>query len=458
MNDPNPIRPDEMSAWPAQSPPPGFSSRVMAAVALEPQTRRDRWRVPIAAAVSLAAAAGLVLAMRLGAAEHGELVAEQRTEATLGARAVAVLEPGANISWRKTRISQKEGKVLYRVEPGTEFYVSTPAGQVQVLGTVFSVAVHPSLAGKENAALKTTSWKSAGAGALLGTLVTVAVYEGRVRVVHAGSALEAGAGESVHTSKDGLSKASTEDDDRASSARALQALGNNASAAEIAEAVKQYKERLELIEAQRNALSDSLRQTEERLQAATSGEPPRTRHEFDLDTNDWRELAKTGTVKYRLPCNKDGGWRPSDEALNAMGLAPSDADVIQQAYKKTNDTMWSRVRPLCRKAIGIGEDVVDRIGLDACMHLIEQVTFKTDEEGSRKAFTQVGEIMAGDRVAPSTKEKTNPIVEMFLTATQGQKLLETELAAAYGPEEAKRLAYDKAMCHSDSTWGGRPKK
>lgn len=461
MNEHDPLSPEELRAWRAQEPADGFAQRVLRRIPADaPKARRpERWRTPAAAAASLSLAAAAFFALRDIGDTTGSLAANARTEVRLGTRGVAVLEPGAEISWKKGHVEQKNGKVLYRVEPGADFVVSSPEAEVHVLGTVFAVSI-AGAASEEPRAMNKGSIVSGISGAALAALATVAVYEGKVRVKHEGHELELGAGERAETVHGGVRMAENDDDSTQAAATLSAARSDTATAAQVAAAVATYKEQLEALETQRRTLGEALKASEEKLAAAEGGKPARTRPEFDLDANDWRELAKSGTVKYRMPCVTPGGWRPSPEHLNKLGLAPSDADVIQEAYKRTQDSVWAKLKPLCMASVGVAADVAERIGVDGCTHLVTDIEGSKLKDEDRTANMQkVGEIMAGDRPEPAAKEKPNPALVTFLTVARANKTLEEELSKSYGPEEAHRLAFDPAMCGGSSSFrSGRPPK
>lgn len=97
---------------------------------------------------------------------------------------------------------------------------------------------------------------------------------------------------------------------------------------------------------------------EQELAKRTDGGAARGRHDFDLDTQDWAELAKEGTVVARHPCFRPNGWKPSPEQMQELGLAPDDVEPIEAAYKRSYERLWKTLRPLCAKAVG-NADIAD---------------------------------------------------------------------------------------------------
>src|SRR5262249_24536475 len=152
--------------------------------------------------------------------------------------------------------------------------------------------------------------------------------------------------------------------------------------------------RLELIVEQKSELEQKQKKSEEKLASQQGDGGARTRSEYDLDKDDWVDLAKKGSVKFRTPCFEATSWTFSPDRLTKLGLAPSDAGTIREAYERSYKRIWAQVRPLCAQALGIG-DVVDKIGPDACQHLIYDVALATDKDATTEAHTQAAEIRAG---------------------------------------------------------------
>ena len=447
-------RRDLEAAWPADEPPSGFSERVVAELLAERRAKRRRAYAGAALAVA-AAAAVLVLVLwpraDLGA---GERVASTRTEVALGARAMAVLEPAARISWQASNVKQPAGDVFYRVEPGTPFVVETPAGVVTVTGTCFRVRVRPA---SEEDTMKRREGLKLGAAGVLGALAVVTVYEGKVKLSHAGQDVGLVAGESGRLDGSGARKLEGAGElGDAEAALALTPEDRKEYAAandELARDISDLNRRLRGVEKQKAELEQKLQTAREKLAAVADGAAPRTRHEFDLTEEDWSELAKDGTVKFRVPCFRSGGWSPSPETLNELGLAPDDGSAISDAYQKSNSRLWATIRPLCLRAIG-KEDVVDTLGPDTCLHVVVDMARKQDSAAASEAMRQVGEIRAGLRPAPAPGTPMHPVLEIFLALTGEQPRFQADLAESLGPDEARRLAFGDGMCTSTSTFGG----
>ena len=231
------------------------------------------------------------------------------------------------------------------------------------------------------------------------------------------------------------------------------ALANDNLVAQVSE----YRARLEVIAAQKADLEHKLKKSEEQLASADGG-PGRARSEYDLNQEDWAELAKSGRVKYRVPCLRSDGWDFSSARLQELGLAPHDNVTLKEAYKASHDRLWKELRPLCQAALGASAEVIDKIGPDTCPHLIYDAARRADPDAATEAHTQAAEIRAGLRPEPGANDKVNPVTKMFLVLTGANKAFESDLAKSFGAEEAHRLSLSDDMCNGNSEWGGGKKR
>ena len=469
----------DLEAWEPQLPPLDFAERVLAQVRVEtraetgesdaakrgmPATRKARrWGVAAGVTGALALAAALALRVNSMPDARGEAMAKDRLEVSIGARARAVLEPGAQVKWDGDDVVQAHGDVFDRVEPGARFRVHTPAGDVEVKGTCFAVKLRGEATAStvEGMAMDKRDVKSGVIGAALTGLAFVAVYEGKVAVSHAGARVDLGAGETAQVGSDGVHRSGAlGEGEKAFDAKAASAAGDTPLAQandNLVAQVSEYRSRLEAIAAQKIELEQKLKKSEEKL-ASVDGGSVRARHEYDLNQEDWAELAKKGQVKYRLPCFKTEGWDYDATKLNQLGLAPQDGATIRDAYQRSYDRVWKELRPMCAASIGASVEIIDKIGADSCPHLIYDAAARADREAASEAHTQVAEIRAGLRPEPSPSDKVNPVMKLFLLLTGANKAFEADLAKSFGPEEARRLSLSDDMCSANSRWGGGKKR
>jgi FecR-like protein len=363
---------------------------------------------------------------------EGQLRAEVRTELSIGRRAVAVLEAGAEVSWQGERVEQRRGSVFYRVNPGAGFRVSSPDGSVEVLGTCFGVEV--------------------GERAARASATRVDVYEGRVRASAGAEGAELRAGESAQLSTDGVKVSVSEGGSPARAALHLGASpGDPAPPANVDPAgVESLRRQLGRVEEQKKALESQLRAAEAGLRRLRDAPPPR--HPFDLTPADWKELAVQGTVKFRVPCSTPG-WRVSAEALDTLGLAPDDAAPLEAAYARSRERLWEVLRPLCVAALG-SEKVPELLGRTGCISGILAAARETDQAAAGEAMREVGEIRAGLRDAPERAIADNPALRALLALTAEPARFEAELSETFGPDEARELAYSDVLCRTELEFSG----
>lgn len=469
----------DLDAWEPKLPPADFAERVLVQVRGEREAKgetriederksattgsRDGARARrygAFAAVTGVLALAAAFAIRVGSSPdaHGEAVARDRIEVSLGTRARAVLEPGAQVKWDGDDVVQAHGDVFYRVEPGARFRVHTPAGDVEVKGTCFAVKIRgEAQAPTEVVEMNKRDVKSGVAGAAITALAFVAVYEGKVAVSQAGERVDLGAGESAQAGASGVSRSgSLGEGEKTFDAKVAAGEEPLSKANEsLVSQVGDYRRRLEAITAQKLELEQTLKNTEQKLASKSGdGSAPRSKAaEFDLDPDDWKELAKDGTIKYAMPCKRPAGWAATPAQLEKVALAPQDGPVLQDAYAKSNQRMWAVIKPLCAQALGSAE-VAEKVGLDTCIHLVLDQTRDKDKESAYEAMRQVAEIRAGQRPAPAANDTTNPVLKMFLALTGEMKTFESDLAQSLGPDEAHRVAYADGMCMGTSTFGG----
>jgi hypothetical protein len=488
--------PLELSEWPVEAPPDDFAARVLArldeatapraetaeppppAAALAPVVevtpkaagRSRRAALILWSGVAVAIAAALLFRFMRPRDLHGEIVATARSEVTIsGGRAIAVLEPGARVVWDGDQVTQSRGDVFYRVEQAPangHLHVRTPAGEVDAQGACLTVKVRGGEAaatatdGEE--AMQKRDWKVGSVGALAGALVFVGVHEGRVAVSRASERVELSAGESASLGPDGATKGALGESERAFEAKAASASATDEPFAKANEnlvaQVSDYRGRLEALAMQKSALEAKLAATETRLASLSDGAAPRTRSEWDLDKDDWTALAKKGEVKYRLPCSARAMKPLSPERLSKLGLAPTDTPVLREAFDRANRATWEKIKPLCVQALGASPEIVEKIGVESCPHLIYDLAMASDGDATREAHTRAAEVRAGLRPEPGPGERVHPVTQMFLALTAATGVVESELAKTYGPDDAHRLAYADDICASSSRWGGGKKR
>jgi ferric-dicitrate binding protein FerR (iron transport regulator) len=454
---------DPRDEWTPQEPPRDFVDRVMADVD-RAQRRgvagdrgrviRGSWRVA-GTALALGVAAGVALAVSAhrGAGNHGEAMVAERTQMSLGARAVAVLEGGAHVAWTGDDVDQTAGDVFYRVESGGAFRVHTPAGDVQVLGTCFRVRVASE--GTTEAVVNGRDIKVGTVGAALAAAAIVSVYEGKVAVSHARESVTLTAGETARADALGVRRASADGtpsvEASAGGSSTLMAANEN-----LADQVQDYKRRLDAIAAQKAVTEKALADAQKKLAIAESdGQVSSPRNPYDLSQDDLKDLAAKGEVRARMPCISSGETGVSVKNLEAEGLPPSDAAPINAAIAQSTTKLWGMLEPMCAQALGGKPDIAAVLGPSACQSVVFEMAKKN--ENTEEEIRTVAEILAGEKPMPKDPSALGQVGQLIYQESGASKALEQSLAQTIGPDDAHAFVYGDKGCWSNSSWGAGPR-
>lgn len=187
------LPPRDLDAWEVDELPADFEDRVMArleagpspaepSATVHPLPRRRRVVPLVAVAVAMAAALTLVWSRGPSPAPTtGTIAAAEETRVVRPRPGVeAVVSPGGALRWSEQgdglRVEQDHGEVRYQITPGTAVAVHTPAGIVEVTGTLFTVEVVPvSEASQRNSRILLST-----AAVAATVIAVVVVHEGSV--------------------------------------------------------------------------------------------------------------------------------------------------------------------------------------------------------------------------------------------------------------------------------------
>lgn len=176
------------------------------------------------------------------------------------------------------------------------------------------------------------------------------------------------------------------------------------------------------------------------------GEPP-PRHAFDFTSADWKTMASTGNMKYRVPCGGGAQSAPAAQVLDELGLAPDDGEAIRRAYENSADRLYTALLPLCARALDNRMDLAQAISTDSCRHILLS-TATTRSEDAASSTRRVASYMAGEGPRPSNASLTDLTL---LALAEEAKRFEDDLAQAFGPEEAHRLVFSDRLCFTAAT-------
>jgi hypothetical protein len=172
---------------------------------------------------------------------------------------------------------------------------------------------------------------------------------------------------------------------------------------------------------------------------------------------DWDRYAKQGVVPYNIPCLRDTPFTPSERQLNRLGLAPQDAAVLRDAYQKSNQRVMAQLKPLCATVLGNGQ-LAERVGTTACTNAIIDGARKENPDKMREALARVAEVNGEKRPAPAPGQALEPVEALMLAFTKESKAFEADLAAALGPEEARRIASSRTLCSERGMVRAKPEQ
>jgi hypothetical protein len=207
--------------------------------------------------------------------------------------------------------------------------------------------------------------------------------------------------------------------------------------------LNQLRDREQAAKEQLSVARKRIAQLERELEQERPLQEERSRPDFDLTPEDWREMAAKGVMKYRLPCST------ADSVLDELGLAPEDGEVVRQAVEHSATRLRSALLPLCAAALGDQMALVEAMSTDVCRNIILSTT-SARSESQQLSAQRVASAMAGD--APRPGDKDSITERTFLVLAEESTRFQEELAEAFGPEEAYRLVFSDKLCFSTSTF------
>ena len=426
-------------AWhrePGEIPPGDFAERVMSA-ASDPSARARRPAVLMAVAAIAAAAvlAVFVLALRLwppSSSSEDAYEARDRLSVGLRGRGVAVLEPGAQLRWAprdgRPRWEQARGAIFFRIDKGTPLIVSTPAGDVAVLGTCFRVEVDPMTLSRQSKA-------AFGLGAALAAAVVVTVDEGRVRLANGKGQIELGPGEQ------GSLSATTPPQKEAQPA--LPAGHRLPPPAFLPPPGASEGELRERIDRQEKELAE-LRATAARKRESEGSYVNPSREEL---------LARVGRceIRYDYPQGLDHSRPPTLTAKEAkrLGLSAGQQEAYDEAVKQVYSAHEQTLRQLYKELTG-DEKAAQQMPPGELLADIR------DRGAEPRINRKLAEELAG-LAAPPADVSNVSVRERLLRhmLTVGDEY-ERKIAEVIGPEQAHKLRTDGNGWGAKSIYNGCP--
>lgn len=431
---------EAIAAWDPGVPSAGLAKR------LEDAPVPARWRGAIVVASIAAALVVAVVAMSPGGESgvSGSVLAQERASVELGAFGVLVAEPGAELRWSESAdaglvVEQSSGRALYRVAPGAQFEVATPAGVARVAGTVFEVEIEMNK--------KTLT----GVSAALAAAAVVTVYEGRVVFANDQGSVDVDAGQSVRAE---VSRPPGEPSDR---------MANEETERELsvlrAQSARQQREierlRAGAAEARRPSRDPPSEASGEALEgvalvracAVGSGagigsclELPK----FETDEAALQEMARCGTVVWdQAPPYDAETFEPSPDFVRSYGLSPEDAEAIAAANASFDRDMTEQLAKIYAELTG-EESPAGSMGRAALFSAV-RAKIKADvvdNDDSQRRYRAIARERAGLSDPPERASMEPSEWFQRLTVDEGELYMEA-VAEQLGSERAKALRRKK---------------
>jgi hypothetical protein len=297
-------------------------------------------------------------------------------------------------------------------------------------------------------------------GAAMAAAAIVTVYEGKVAVSHAKESVTLVAGETGRADANGVRRGGGAGGTESGSAGETRGAGDSdplvAANANLAESVRDYKNRLEAIEAQKTAAEKQLADAQKKLAAATNdGAPAVAKNEYDLSPDDWKQLAKEGRVVARMPCGNPDDWNVSPKTLDALGLPASDAQPIHDALQQSAARIWATVRPLCVQALAGDAAIADKLGVTTCEQIIRQ--FAQQSENTAEETRLVAEVHAGLVPMPTDPKVLGTYGSMMYAMSSESQAIAQQLSQSIGPAAAHDFVFGDQGNWCNSSWGAGPR-
>jgi hypothetical protein len=442
--------------WATSDPPEGFADRVIsAALGAEPaepvrrEGRLARWSQRYSSAGApgerprgrvarraIAAVIGALIAVAVSLAvlrdpdrvpAQGSRVVHQRETIALGARAVAVAEADAELTWSvaagSAEVHQTRGEVFYRVEPGGPFVVETPYGQVIVRGTCFRVEVMDMRMSRQ-------TWISGGVGAALAAAVVVTLYEGHVRVVNARGHRDAEPGDRIALAAGTAPIALG----AASSGRAV-ALEppppGTASVEELLRRDQTHRGEIAMLRARVAALQSG---APEAPTVPGAAHPGGRRAIVDIAPQDLAEMARNCEIRFDVP---GYGIEPAvmtDQRAAIDQLSGDERAIYDRIARQESARYMAALRALYQELVG--GDAAETLEAHAIFTEILRKSPGGEVEVARK---QLAAERAGLAAAPVDLRNHSVAERMFRLEIDAAGTLEQRLAAELGPARAHQI-------------------
>jgi hypothetical protein len=433
-NDPERL---DLSAFEAPPAPPELADRVLARLGAEgPRAapRPSRWRaVAAVAAVLLVALPGLAWWLGGEGPSSGGRAFTQRETVRLGGAALAVAEPGAELRWAvgrrgAVRVHQPLGRVFYRVDSGSDFQVDTPAGQVAVRGTCFTIEVQSMLPSK-------SALTGAAVGAALTAAVFVTVHEGRVALTSPAGATEVAAGERAVMAAGAPTRVLAAP--APSAPGASEPSGSSASPTQGA-APSSWQEREASYVAELTTLRARVKELEQATRQGTAPgqEPKRDGTWLEPSREELLEMARSCKLRWDEPSLRQRSVnKPTPEQLKQLNMTEEEAEVLFEVHQAFTTETLAQLRAIYVAATGDEEGA--RVMSPEAMK--QEVFDKSPGDATKLAYQRVSQERAGLAAPPADTSALTPVERLVRFSTGLGDAYERALATKLGATRAREL-------------------
>jgi hypothetical protein len=316
------------------------------------------------------------------------------------------------------------------VETGSDFQVDTPAGQVVVRGTCFTIEVQPMLPSKQ-------SLTGAAVGAVLTAAVFVSVHEGRVTTTSPAGAAEVGPGERVVMSAGAAPRLLTPPTGAAASpAPAL------TPTADEPLAPPSWQTREAAYVAELTTLRARVKELEQ--SSPGSPRPPPGAPESTGRSGNWLEpsheelleMAKSCKLRWDEPSLRQrSSSKPSPKVLAELGMTEDEAEVVAEVHQDFVPKALEQLRAIYVAATGD----VDSSRVLAPDALKQEILDKSTEDSIKRAFQRVAQERAGLATPPADTTGMTPAERLVRFNTGLGDAYERALADKLGASRAREL-------------------
>lgn len=438
---------DALDVWDPQEPRPGFADAVLEGTPTSPPAPRRG----VATRVAFATIAAAILVGLLGwwitrdtPVRDGSLIATTRQSVALTERTVIVAEPGAELSWTQRAgvlvVEQHRGNAFYRVDSDTSaFSVHTPAGQVQVTGTCFSVELKETPSPVDPSNLNNR--KPLMLGAALAVAATVTVYEGRTVLANEAGTVQLEAGErgiartgSAPSKATSASLALADDAAPDASAPARELLALRSENRRQATELEQLRQRLGATPSVQGTSDEAPVPAPQRNRFSGWGPPiPEGFDHYQPTQEALEEMAECGIVAWDQPPVWADDQQPDPEYLGALGLTEEERTGFEEAFNSFRGETIAQARDFYVE-LGGSPELAKAIDPS---ELIGMVYGKTDLDTREESRIALAMERAGLAEAPQGEP---PPSERFLRwdSSLGDTF-EAALSEQFGAKRAQEL-------------------